>query len=262
MTTLTFYLLFILCILFVLVILQRMLFRQLANKLGFKSIYISAVIGTPIHELSHAIMCLVFGHKITQIKFFSPDNKGTLGFVTHSYNNRSTWHILGNFFIGIAPIIGGVVSLYVLCLLLLPNGARILDALLNETHVLSNNHPLTEIFHLLHSLKNHIVNDAQNGPVQTFIWAYLSGGVALHLTPSKEDLKGSIGGFFIFLAIVAISVAITLYFKLDVSVFILGLTSMLHALSIMLIFALMFAVILLLLITIISFVFNALFSWG
>lgn len=260
MTTLTPYLLLILCTLFVLVILQRLLFRHLTHQVGYRSIYISAIIGTPIHELSHAIMCFIFGHKIVQIKFFSPDNKGTLGFVTHSYNNRSVWHVLGNFFIGIAPIIGGAVCLYLLCLFLLPSGTGVLGILLNKTHVLSSNQPLTDIIHLLTSLKNSILNDAQNKPVQTFIWAYLCGGVALHLTPSKEDLKGSLWGFLLFSAITTTAIVITHHFTLDVSVFILGLTSILHTLSMMLIFALAFAFILLIFIGFISFIFNALFS--
>ena len=34
-------------------------------------VYASSVIGTPIHELGHAIMCLLFAHKITDIKLHS-----------------------------------------------------------------------------------------------------------------------------------------------------------------------------------------------
>lgn len=65
-------------------------------------------IGTPIHEASHALMCLIFGHKIVDIKFFIPNpNSYVAGYVNHTYNPKSIYQNIGNFFIGLAPIFGG-----------------------------------------------------------------------------------------------------------------------------------------------------------
>ena len=37
---------------------------------GRKSIYITGFIGVPIHELSHAIVAIIFKHKIKEIKHY------------------------------------------------------------------------------------------------------------------------------------------------------------------------------------------------
>jgi len=77
-------------------------------------------LGTIVHELGHAIFCIVFGHKITAMKLFDPDPKtGTLGYVEHSYNSANVYQQVGNFFIGIGPILLGTAIIYFLSYLLL-----------------------------------------------------------------------------------------------------------------------------------------------
>lgn len=70
-------------------------------------------LGTIVHEGSHALACLLFGHRITSIKWFDPDaHGGSFGCVNHSYDPRSPYQVIGNFFIGIAPLIGGTAFAY------------------------------------------------------------------------------------------------------------------------------------------------------
>jgi len=71
-------------------------------------IYIFGIIGVPVHEFSHFIFCLLFGHKVNEVKLFSPNlQTGVLGYVTHSYNKKSIYQSIGQVFISIAPMIVG-----------------------------------------------------------------------------------------------------------------------------------------------------------
>ena len=33
-----------------------------------KFVYVSSLVGTPVHELGHAIMCVIFTHRITEMR--------------------------------------------------------------------------------------------------------------------------------------------------------------------------------------------------
>lgn len=82
----------------------------------------TGLLGTPIHELSHAAMCVVFGHKIEKMRLFQADDEnGVLGYVQHSYNPKKLWHVIGNYFIGIAPIVCGSAVILLLTSWLLPH---------------------------------------------------------------------------------------------------------------------------------------------
>ena len=94
--------------------------NSMARLLGGNAyIYLTAP-GVAVHELSHAFFCLVFRHKINEMKLFSPEDDGTLGYVNHSYNPENYYQRTGNFFIGTGPIWGGIFVLYLFSKILLP----------------------------------------------------------------------------------------------------------------------------------------------
>lgn len=79
--------------------------------LGDKNFMFLTAPGTVLHELSHAVFCILFGHRVLSITLFKPGVDGIVGSVEHSYNPRNPWHQIGNFFIGIGPVIGGSAAL-------------------------------------------------------------------------------------------------------------------------------------------------------
>jgi len=77
-------------------------------------------LGTMVHELGHAVFCVIFRHRINKMKLFSLNPMSDkLGYVNHSYNPKSLYQSVGNFFIGIGPILFGSVVIYGLSRLLL-----------------------------------------------------------------------------------------------------------------------------------------------
>ncbi|MBQ9788399.1 MAG: hypothetical protein IJW31_02205 [Lentisphaeria bacterium] len=152
--------------------------RSLTNLLGDNGfIYLTAP-GVAIHELSHAFFCLVFRHKINEMKLFSPEEDGTLGYVNHSYDSSNIYQRIGNFFIGIGPIIGGLFILTLISKWLLP---------IKETN-------MRDILSII--LSPHFWTTWQ-----AWVWLYLAFTIVSHITLSLSDIEGAFDGF---LAIVVV----------------------------------------------------------
>ncbi len=97
----------------VVALLQKLFLLLIGNTLGYRAIVVTGAVGTPIHELGHAMMCVLFGHTIEEISLYNPHPKnGMLGYVKHSYNKKNIYHQLGNFLIGLGPIISGALMLF------------------------------------------------------------------------------------------------------------------------------------------------------
>lgn len=93
-------------------------FSRLLGRGAERIFDVTAIIGTPIHELGHALMCPLFGHRIQRIRLWSPTAQdGNYGFVEHCYSKKNWWARFGNLFIGIGPILSGLgVVVLTLCL--------------------------------------------------------------------------------------------------------------------------------------------------
>ena len=75
---------------FIISILNRAFYSLVGNTRA--TVYATGFIGTPIHEISHALMCILFGHRIVEMKLFQIDSDdGTLGYVKHTSNPRNIY---------------------------------------------------------------------------------------------------------------------------------------------------------------------------
>ncbi|MCM0582500.1 hypothetical protein H9L19_03320 [Weissella diestrammenae] len=100
--------------------LVSLIMRRNSRLIGGK-VYL-AWLGIIVHELSHALIAIVFRHRIQKMVLLQrPDQNGTLGYVQHAYDVKNKYQMLGNFFIGIAPIFGISGVMYIVTLWLWPS---------------------------------------------------------------------------------------------------------------------------------------------
>ena len=182
---------------------------------GFEGILITGIIGTTIHELSHYLMALIFGHKIGEVKLFRPRAAkidGVLGFVEHRYNKRSLYQRIGNFFIGIAPMIFGTVAISISFKLLLPEMFSKLN--ISEYIDLINKNNLKDIYLLLEQnfklLFNMVFSIYNLTNFRFWIFIFIMYSISTHMSLSTADLKNSSSGLLcIFMTTMFISLICT-----------------------------------------------------
>ncbi len=156
----------------------------------------TGLIGTPIHELSHAAMCLVFFHRIEEIKFFQiHDENGVLGYVNHSYNKRNLYQVIGNYFIGVAPIMVGALILYLLFNALLPNAALVFQKDLNAFITLQGSSLNDKTIGYLISVAEGFLTAVftVDFGFTTILFIIICLCIAMHMNLSGADIKGSLG---------------------------------------------------------------------
>ncbi|MCX6282297.1 MAG: M50 family metallopeptidase [Bacteroidetes bacterium] len=162
-------------------------------------VYMTGWLGTPIHELGHAFFCLLFGHKITEIKLFSPNSlDGSLGYVNHSYNPNNYYQRAGNFFIGAGPIFFGSFLLYVLMYFLLPNFNEIKNTISHEN--LSNSGFFEMLGNLSAALSFGLTLTAKVftmsnfGSITFWVFFLLAFCISSHMQLSPPDIKNMLIG--------------------------------------------------------------------
>ncbi len=165
--------------------LERVTTSALLATFGRPAVLVTGWLGTPIHELSHAALCPVFGHTIVELKLFQPSSKdGTLGYVRHGYNPHNPWAVIGNAFIGLAPLFGGSLALWGAARWLVPDligDASTASSL--RSHVSASLNSVTAL-----------ATYADVSSWRFWVFTYVVLCVGSHLAPSGEDLRGALPG--------------------------------------------------------------------
>ena len=186
-------------------LLNNLFYRLVGN--GRFACYASGLIGTPIHELSHALMCIIFRHRIDEIKLYQIDDSGTMGYVSHSYNPRNLYQKIGCFFIGVAPIIGGSLVIHLLMKLLLPAEYREISLLVDEFTLLLSDGVTFDIipysFEVTWQSLLIIFTSFDKG-IKCILFLILGACVALHMKLSGADIKGAMPSMPAIIAIFAV----------------------------------------------------------
>jgi ABC-type multidrug transport system fused ATPase/permease subunit len=174
-------------------------FKSLERAFGRKGVYFVAWLGTPIHELGHALFCVIFMHKIAKIEFFKPDPlTGTLGYVSHKWSHSNPWQVLGNFFIGFGPVILGCVVLFAVFYFLIPNSSQAWDSILAEVREIDESYSLVNYFVIFKgsafAMTKLIFTVSNLTSWRFWVFLYLSICVASNIRLSLSDIKGALSG--------------------------------------------------------------------
>ena len=172
---------------------QFLFLRLMGGGVGGKIVKVTSIIGTPVHELGHAVMCLLFGHRITEMKLWDPrSTDGTLGYVEHSYNPKNPYKQLGNLFIGVGPVFSGLAVITLFLWLCFPDtlGAHLAlsgDAIASGDGILA---VLGESLQMIPRMIGELSDDSIHVAWRV-LGLVIMLSVSLHINLSPADVKGA-----------------------------------------------------------------------
>jgi len=179
-------------------------------------LYGFASIGTAVHELGHAVFAIVFAHKIEKMVLFSPNNHdGTLGYVNHSYNKKSIYQNIGNFFIGIGPVIFGPIIISIIVYLL---AGRSIIAISGFEINLNDIRNFNDFKVLLSGVTTGFVQTAgfiftlfSTSFLKAILLFYFIFSIGSSVTLSMPDIKGAKQGLYFFVILLLLFNLVTLW---------------------------------------------------
>ncbi|NCB62548.1 MAG: hypothetical protein EOM52_02875 [Clostridia bacterium] len=187
----------------------------LMSVFGWGGIVATGLVGTPIHELGHFLTAKLFGFRVTDVALFRPvagKADGVLGYVSYTYDQGSLWQQLGCFFVGIAPMVLGVLAILLLLRLLTPEAFH--AAKLRMDRGIGTFARLRGAFT---GFWSGIGKLRGWGIARGVIGLYLVFSISTHMTLSLADLRGAAVGLVVVVAVCLIFGAVTELFKLDVA---------------------------------------------
>jgi len=220
-------------------------------------LYLFGWIGTAVHELGHLIFALLFGHQISNVKLFSFNaSNPQQGYVKHNFNKKNIYQNLGNFFIGIGPILLGGSALFII-------GYLIFDLKFNDI-VISNlklsDLSITEsIFQVFSSIYDGlmstikaIANQENAAWWKYLLFFYLLFSIGSAISLSQSDIKGSFSGLLLFIALILLLNLSTLWAGNFVTVLFTKISGLFSGFYLMLLLSIVFNLGFLLLLWLIS----------
>jgi len=191
--------------------------RQAAGLFGTKFFIYLTAIGTVIHELGHVVFAVLFRHQITGMRLFGLDeSSGTLGYVNHAYRPNSLYQNIGNFFIGIGPVILGPLVIF-LSATWMPGGS--LFQSLDPPHISTDTFTslqnaaafIGDVFVHAWQMLGMLFRGGNFSNPWFYLFIYLVFAVGVHVKLSPSDLQGAWSGFVFVMALFFIFNLLTLW---------------------------------------------------
>ncbi|PXV96112.1 hypothetical protein C8E03_101745 [Lachnotalea glycerini] len=191
--------------------------RNLRKSIGYLGTVIFGIIGVPVHELSHLLMCFVFRHTVTEISLFRPmkgryDN--VLGFVKHKYNANSIYQVAGCFFIGIAPMICGSFMIVFIINLIFPAMIHNLN-FFADLDTLQLSSFTNAILYNTKLILSNIFSSSNLTNIGYWFSIYVIISITLHMTISKADFDNAFSGFALLEVIIFVIAMLSNVFDLN-----------------------------------------------
>jgi hypothetical protein len=180
-------------------IFSQMSFRSIEKSFWSKGTYVVAWLGTPVHELGHALFCVIFMHRIEEIQLFNPDPvTGTLGFVYHKWSRSNPYQVLGNLFIGIGPVLLGCSVLFALFYFLIPDSSSAWNSVRASIKEIGGSNSVPDYLRVIgasaFTMTGLIFSPANLAGWRLWVFIYLSVCIASNIRLSMADIKGSVSG--------------------------------------------------------------------
>lgn len=171
----------------------------LQRTFGYGGIVVTGF-GTVVHELSHLVFAIIGRMRIEEVKLFRPikgKKDGVLGYVNYRYNEKNYYHKIFLILVGIAPIIGGTITILLSLKLLLPNVYTSLFESITNINMSLNLFSIDlykELFLVIISFMQKLFVMDNFIKISFWIFMFIVLSIASHMSLSGADIKGAIKG--------------------------------------------------------------------
>ncbi|MGM0452475.1 MAG: hypothetical protein ACQERN_04870 [Thermodesulfobacteriota bacterium] len=160
-------------------------------------------LGTAVHELSHAVVAVLFGHKIDEIKLFrlSPQGKN-VGYVRHRHDPGSIYQRAGRFFVAAAPLLIGAMGIWTAAAVLAPGiFAEIAGADFGNSMAMGGSARIEVVVSTFVAVAKGFFRVENFRQWQFYLFLYLLFAIGSAMRLSPADLKGAGTGALLLLAL-------------------------------------------------------------
>jgi hypothetical protein len=154
-------------------------------------------IGSSVHETGHAVAAKMFGHQIAEFRpFVLNPNAQVKGYVIHGWHTSNIFQSIGNFFVGIAPVVFGPLVIFLSAYLLFWNEISLM--LRRMTFDADRAGPvLGHVFSASLAFLGFLFSPAHLLDWRLYVFLYIAFAIGTSIRLSPPDIEGARGGCLI-----------------------------------------------------------------
>ncbi len=195
----------------------RLCFLLMGRRAGKVYWALTSWLGTPIHELGHALMCLLFAHHIETIRLVPTKAGGAM--VEHSYDRKNLYASFGNLWIGLGPILLGLCVIFAVLYAVYPESMASYRTAVTE--LLREGKPVTLVWQRIGEFIHGLFSEGTRPMWVRALAVIVLFSMSLHVRLSASDILGMLPGMPIYFALSAL---VSLVFALMGQVWLAKLT--------------------------------------